>query len=220
MNKCKEFFENYENKLQIDKWSQYLDVYDRHFKKFIGKKPKILEIGCASGGSLEMWNYYFDGKCTIYGIDINNKCLEIPKKLKADNINISIGDQGNTNFWKDFLRDKSKFDIVIDDGGHTMKQQIVTFEQVYNHITDDGVFVCEDLHTSYYRNFGGGLKRPGSFIEMSKKLIDMLHCYYFNGDNKFRTTTDSIHYYDSIIVIEKKFNPSRPERLVKKGILN
>lgn len=219
MNKFKDFFENYQNKLLIDKWDQYLGVYDRHFKKFIGKKPRILEIGSAGGGSLEMWNYYFDKECDIYGIDINFACLKIPEKLGAENISITIGNQEDRDFWKNFLKDKQKFDIIIDDGGHTMKQQIVTFQEVYDHISDDGVFLCEDLHTSYYPNFGGGLNNPKSFIEFSKKLIDGLHSYYYHGDNTFRKITDSIHYYDSVIVIEKKFNPERPNRIIKKGSL-
>ena len=30
-----------------------------------------------------------------------------------------------------------------------MRQQIVTFEEMFDFIKDDGVYLCEDLHKSY-----------------------------------------------------------------------
>jgi len=66
MNKLEKFFYGEDNKiLCIHKWHHYFKIYDRHFKKFIDKNPIILEIGSSPGGSLEMWNNYFDEKCTI-----------------------------------------------------------------------------------------------------------------------------------------------------------
>src|SRR5690606_4759619 len=95
-----------------------------------------------------------------------------------------------------------------DDGGHTMEQQIVTFEILFDHVRDDGVYLCEDLHTSYWPKFGGGYKREGTFIEYSKNFIDQLNAYHSKQRglkvNKFTKNVDSIHYYDSILVLEKK----------------
>jgi len=108
-------------KFKIHKWLYYFDIYDRHFKKFIGKNPRILEIGVYHGGSLEMWNNYFDEKCTIYGIDINPNCLEIPQKLNKNNITIILGNQGDRQFWKEFIDKTEKFDIVIDESTCTNK---------------------------------------------------------------------------------------------------
>lgn len=139
-------------KLSVHKWHHYFKIYNRHFKRFIGRNPTILEIGIYKGGSLEMWNYYFDGKCQIYGIDIDKNCLNIPNVLEVDNINVTLGDQSNRDFWKEYLKDKPKFDIVIEDGGHTMSQQIVTYEELIDHVSDNGVYLCEDLHTSYWVN--------------------------------------------------------------------
>ena len=58
MNKLEDYFYNKEKKLPVHKWLHYFDIYDRHFKRFIGKNPVILEVGVAEGGSLEMWNYF------------------------------------------------------------------------------------------------------------------------------------------------------------------
>ena len=89
-----------------------------------------------------------------------------------------------------------------------MLQQIVSFEELFGHIKPDGVYLCEDLHTSYFRDYGGGLKRRGSFIEYSKNFIDYLHAWHSRQNslkvNSFTRTVHSLHYYDSILVIEKR----------------
>ena len=69
-------------------------------------------------------------------------------------------------------------DIVIDDGGHRMQQQITSFEELYPHIQPHGVYLCEDIHTSFWPDFDGGYRRAGTFLEYSKGLIDRLYAWY------------------------------------------
>ena len=225
MNKLEEYFWNKcDKKLKTHKWHHYFKIYDKYFKKFVGKNPKILEIGVSQGGSLEMWNYYFDKECTIYGIDVHPSCLIVPKLLQSTNIHIEIGDQENRDFWKNYLKNKPKFDIIIDDGGHTMNQQIVTYEELYDHLSDNGVYLCEDVHTSYWSDYGGGLNEKQTFIEYSKRFIDMINFYHIRNysseeelikSQKFRQTTNSIHYYDSIIVLEKEVDLMIPTASIR-----
>jgi hypothetical protein len=90
-----------------------------------------------------------------------------------------------------------------------MKQQIHTFEELFPKISANGVYLCEDLHTSYWPEYGGGYKRKGSFIEYSKKFIDSLHAWHAIRKRKmpvsdFTRTAHSLHYYDSVLVIEKR----------------
>ena len=212
-NEIKNYFYNLSKTNLVHKWIHYLDIYDNHFKKFKNKNPNILEIGIYEGGSLEMWNYYFNNNCTIYGIDINKKCIEKVNLLNKKNVKAIIGDQGSRKFWKDFLKDKPKFDIVIDDGSHKIEHQKITFEEVYNNISENGIYLCEDLHTSYWKAYNGGLKKSGSFIEYSKDFIDMLNYYHikeFENEKqrekfkKIRNSTNSVHFYDSVIILEKK----------------
>jgi len=189
-------------------------------KNFKEKNPTILEIGVKKGGSLEMWNHYFDNECTIYGIDKYKSSEIVPGILEVDNIHIYIGLQQDRDFWDRFKKETPKFDIVIDDGGHRMNHQIVTLECIYDRIKDDGVYLCEDVHTSYWKSHGGGLKKPSSFIEYTKNLIDELNAYHVRenddpydkqkGDLTFRQTTNSIHYYDSIVVLEKELDLDKP----------
>ncbi len=197
------YFRN-NNKRLIHKWNNYFDIYDRHFSRFRNKEVVLLEIGVSQGGSLQMWKEYFGDKAKIYGIDINPKC----KKLEEKNIEILIGSQSDKEFLRTVKKSIPKIDILIDDGGHTMRQQIVSYKELFEHIKNDGIYLCEDLHTSYCLGYGGGHKRQNTFIEYSKNFIDYLNAFHSEQKslkvNSFTKSVDSLHYYDNILIIEKK----------------
>ena len=44
-NKLENYFWKTPKQLEIHKWHHYLSIYDKHFKRFQGKNPTILEIG-------------------------------------------------------------------------------------------------------------------------------------------------------------------------------
>lgn len=189
----------------IYKWLHYFDIYERHFASFRGRDIKFLEIGVFHGGSLQMWKNYFGPKATIIGVDINPIC----KTFEEDNIIIEIGSQEDREFLNWLAEKHGPFDIILDDGGHTMMQQVVTFESLYHHVVQEGLYLCEDLHTSYYSEFGGGYRNPYSFIEYAKRFIDDLHAWYSRDHNSFRPTgvtrsTFGLHFYDSMLVMEKR----------------
>jgi len=206
------FFE--EEHIPICKWVHYFDIYDRHFSKFRGKEITIVEIGVFQGGSLQMWKNYFGPKARIIGIDINSDC----KKFEDDQIEIYIGSQEDKNFWRDFKTKVPQVDILLDDGGHTMRQQIITFEEMFEHISNEGIYLCEDCHTSYWSAYGGGYKRKNTFIEYSKNFIDNMNAWYSNSKKlQVSESTKSmrgLHYYDSVIVIEKKIQGDVPTAII------
>ena len=189
----------------IHKWAHYLPLYHRYFKRFRktatpNNKVRLLEIGVQNGGSLDMWCKYFGKEnCELVGVDIDNSC----KALEKDNIKIIIGDQENKEFLTNEILTLDKFDIIIDDGGHTMNQQIITYEVLFDHVKPGGIFLCEDVHTSYWQNYGGGLHSPSSFVEYTKKLIDKLNGYHYNGADEFTKTCLGIYYHDSMVFFEK-----------------
>ena len=202
MSELKSYFENNKGN-SINKWMHYFDVYEFWFKEYRNKPLVILEIGVFQGGSLQMWRNYFGENAEIIGVDINPEC----KRFETGKTKIFIGSQEDRSFLKDLKKQIPKIDILIDDGGHTMNQQIVAFEELYDHINDDGIYLCEDLHTSYWRDYKGGYKDPGSFIEYSKNFIDQINAWHSKVKelkvDRFTITTDSIHYYDSMLVVKK-----------------
>ena len=117
----KEIFNQIE--ISIHKWENYFKIYEHYLEKYRGKNPRLLEIGVQYGGSLKMWEKYFiNGE--INGIDINPDC----KKLEDNNIKIYIGSQNDKKFLKEFADSVEDLDIIIDDGGHTMEQQLNSFK--------------------------------------------------------------------------------------------
>ena len=204
MNDLEKYFTENTGRL-IHKWNHYFEIYDRHFSRFRGKDVYIVEFGVSHGGSLQMWKDYFGPHAKIFGIDINPHC----KQLEDEQVTIFIGDQEDRTFLHELTKQIPRIDILIDDGGHTMQQQINTFEVLFPCIDRNGVYLCEDLHTSYWSEFGGGFRVPGTFIEYSKNFIDLIHAWHSRQTERlpvteFTKSVHSLHYYNSILVIEKR----------------
>jgi hypothetical protein len=187
------------------KWLHYFEIYDRHFARFRGTDVTIMEIGVGHGGSLQMWRRYFGERCRVIGVDTNERC----KAFAEPGVEIEIGNQADRGFLRQLMTQYPGLDIVVDDGGHQMVEQITSFEELFWHLSESGVYLCEDLHTSYWPEFGGGLRRTGTFIEFSKGLIDALNAWHTRDPRafvvgEFTRTTWSMHYYDSVLVVEKR----------------
>jgi len=155
------------------------------------------------GGSLQMWKSYFGKRAQIIGIDI----VPICKTIEERQIEIHIGSQSDRVFLSELKNKIPPLDILIDDGGHLMEQQIVSFEEMFSHIKENGVYLCEDLCISYWEEFNGGYKQLNTFIEYSKNFIDYLNANHSRQNdltvNEFTRSVNSIHYYDNVLVIEK-----------------
>ena len=203
MNDLKKYFTENTGRV-IHKWDHYFEIYDRHFSQYRNKEIVILEIGVFQGGSLQMWKNYFGPKAKIYGIDIDPSC----KQYEEENIKIFIGSQSDKNFLQKLKQEIPPIDILLDDGGHTMNQLQTTFDELFDHIKPDGIYAAEDLHTCYWLDYGGGYKRSGSFIEYGKNMIDSIHAWHSRQSNFkidiFTKTVHSLHFYDSILIVEKR----------------
>lgn len=179
------------------KYEKYFDVYDQIFHRFKNKKITFVEVGVFNGGSLEIWKKYFHEDSKIIGIDFNPEC----KKFEDKGVEIFIGDQSNENFWDDFFKKVGKVDIILDDGGHTNLQQIITIMKSIRNINDDGIIITEDTHSSYMSKFGNPSKY--SFINFAKKVIDDIN-YKFPNLGKFENSLNdyiySISFFESIVV--------------------
>jgi SAM-dependent methyltransferase len=202
MSDLLKYFESNTGRL-IFKWMHYFGIYERHFSAFRGRPIRMLEFGVFHGGSLQMWQHYFGPQAQIIGVDIDPRCA----RLAEPGMPIEIGDQEDRAFLKT-LRDKyGSFDIILDDGGHSMRQQITTFEEMYQSIKPGGLYVVEDTHTSYFERWGGGFRKPDSFIEYSKHFIDHVHAWHSvnaaHTSGLLGSTAFGLHYYDSLLAIEK-----------------
>jgi hypothetical protein len=224
MSELSNLFDQQANRV-VDKWRHYLDIYDRHFSalrqqaRASHKRVVLLEIGMQNGGSMEMWNAYFGvDNVQLYGIDIDPRCKQLEETIP--NVKIFIGDQADAAFLEAFKNQTPTLDILVDDGGHKMSEQIATFNHLYGHVNENGgIYICEDLHTSYWPDFHGGCRKSGTFVEYMKLHIDQLNADHSReGDfvtTPFTRTADSMHFYTSMVVIEKR--PKSVPISVQKG---
>lgn len=181
------------------KEKHFLEAYEKFFKD---RNPqRILEIGVQGGGSLELWKQYFPN-AEVVGVDIDEQCKEHEKL--GDNIKVFIGDQTKVKF----LETLGNFDIIIDDGGHYMTQQQVSLNTLLaNQLNPGGLYVIEDLHTSYWDQF---LDIRKTTISVLKDMVDDLHQYADESPRcevkqglKNKYNIKSISFYSGIVFIEK-----------------
>jgi len=119
----------------------FTEFYHDYMVKYTN--PRLLEIGIYDGASLKMWEEFF-GFPTIVGIDIESK-----KQYESLNIKTMVADQSDPMQLLKCLEVCSEYDIIVDDGGHTMQQQLVTIATLFPHLKSGGLYVLEDLHTSF-----------------------------------------------------------------------
>ena len=193
-NRLRVYFDGYESGAGIWKWEHYLDIYDRYFSKFIGKNLVIAEIGVFSGGSLGMWKEYFVNKAEIWGIDIEPDC----KNYEQDGVRVFIGDQSDPSFLRKITKQDKNIDILIDDGSHLPRHQIISFEEIFKEMNPGGVYICEDVHGIHneFLDYVHGLNKRICGMESTedKSLIPA---------NDLQKWVKAIHVYPYCIVIEK-----------------
>jgi len=127
----------------------YLPLYQTLFDSKRVSAKNVLEIGIGdfrpkNGGSIKMW-YKFFPNAYIYALDI----LDYDRVLDElkDNNRIKLftsTDAYDAEFFRNTFSGM-KFDILLDDGPHTldtMKQFITLYSQV---MADDGILVIEDV---------------------------------------------------------------------------
>ncbi|MEM9552852.1 MAG: class I SAM-dependent methyltransferase [Acidobacteriota bacterium] len=123
----------------------YVEFYDKLFSPLRSEARKVFEIGVLRGESMRLWEAYFP-RAEIYGIDIKDT-----SEHDSDRISTAIADQASRSDLHQLIEQiGGDFDIIIDDGGHTMEQQQISFGALFPHLKAGGLYVIEDIHTSFF----------------------------------------------------------------------
>ena len=200
----------------MHKWMHYFAAYEREFAPFRegfplpdgSRRPlRLLEIGVFHGGSLQLWRTYFGPQASIWGVDIDPRCATVDD----GDVHVRIGSQADPGFLTSVVAEMGGVDIVIDDGSHHAKHQRAAFEALFPLLSDGGLYFVEDVHTAYWFAKGGGYRRPGTFIEVAKHLVDGMHAWYYRRRphrvaRTASTTISRLTFYDSIVVVEKRLH--------------
>ncbi|MCR6488782.1 class I SAM-dependent methyltransferase [Amycolatopsis sp. OK19-0408] len=194
-----------------DKWGSahwYTPHYARHFGPWRDEPVRLLEIGIGGfgdsgyeGGSLHMWQHYFP-RGLVFGVDITEK------KVTGSRIRTFRGDQNDPEFLARLAAEHGPFDIVIDDGSHRNDHVLTSFDALFPHVRDGGLYVIEDLQSSYWTRFGGTPDGTGATtVSKLKTLIDGLHHQEHRlGSTAVERNVTELHFYHNIAFIRKEVN--------------
>ena len=148
----------------------YVTHYYEFFFPIRHSAERILEIGMLHGASHHLWKDYFSN-AEIYGIDIDTNVI-----INEGRIHSMIADQSDRVALKAFTDSfPGQFDVIIDDGGHSLEQQQVSFAYLFQFVKPGGYFIIEDVHTSlpeYYPPQFYGVN-----ADTSNTTLEMIHTY-------------------------------------------
>lgn len=198
----------------------YMTVYAPLFATYKDKPINFLEIGIYKGDSVKLWEKYFTN-ASLHFIDITDANIQ----YYSDRAHYHFLDQTNAIALNQFGNSFGAFDIIIDDGGHTMEQQITSFKTLFDHVKPGGLYIIEDIQTSYWKSYGGGgtqifpLAGENTTVGFLKKLVDDLNMVpakfkFANIDRlgvkelalltPLQQQIKAVHFYPCICVIEKR----------------
>ena len=168
----------------------YHHMYHKHIAPLRYKPIKMLEIGLGCdmnygpGASYYTW-LDFIPNVDLYYIEYDAACAE-KWAHKTTGATIFSGDQADIPFLEDFLKKTGGgFDIIIDDGGHTMHQQITSLETLFASVKPGGIYFIEDLQTSYMHQYGGGPDSDQTTLNYIKEMHDDLNVASPSGPANF-----------------------------------
>lgn len=132
--------------LVVDRTNDYLRFYDMVFQG-IKERPKqrILEFGCQTGNSLDLWVEYFSNPF-IVGVDLDSKC----KAFEKDNVQVIVGNSSVFETVEQAKTLSNVYDIIIDDASHAWGEQRWNIDHYWPLLANGGVYVIEDVDSGAY----------------------------------------------------------------------
>jgi SAM-dependent methyltransferase len=214
-----DLYRQHQGKL-ADKWGLYLEVYDRVLAPYRERAIDFVEVGIQNGGSLEIWAKYFAKARTLIGCDANPACAQL--RFDDPRVALLIGPINSPPVYREITSRTAGIDVFIDDGSHHSRDIVNSFVNYFQHVRPGGVYIVEDLHCAYFRDWGGGVAEPGGAMGFLKLLVDGLHHGYWKdqasfgelsapflppgarADASLAADIHAIAFFDSMCVIEKR----------------
>jgi len=192
------------------KHHDYCRYYEPYLRDFQNQPINVLEIGVGGdedenrgGESLKMWYKYFS-KAKIIGVDITNK-----KGIINDRTKFYQMSQDDKESLTSMIKTEGTPSVIIDDASHISPLTIKTFEILFPLLASGGIYIVEDLETSYWEDLGyKGNKDPKkgkTIVNYLKELVDATnsHCYREEFRDEYSSKIDFIHFFKQTCIIRK-----------------
>jgi cephalosporin hydroxylase len=196
----------------------YCRQYDNLMRDYRDKPISFLELGVFKGESVKIWRDAFPNATKIVGVDINPYCKIFENPAKS--IFIEIGDATDPAFISYLNNKYGAFDIILDDASHSNKDAILSFEQLFPLMNNNGLYVVED--TNVYNSPGYINPAYPNHLVYFAKYTPYLNQWRYNSTegikdhcqdpfkiqkkaaNIFEASIDLITYGCSFVAINKK----------------
>lgn len=192
----------------------YLPYYRSQLGGLRLRRMTVFEIGVGgderseAGGSLQLWRDYF-ARSMIIGIDIHPKVISFGPHVKFEQ-----ADQNSAADLSRVVEKHGRPTIVIDDGSHIGEHILASFTYLWPQVAPGGVYVIEDLATSYDPEYGGSVPAPPrsaigllQMLASDTRVADPVHTHAYLvhspvPDAKF-TDVAEVHVFPGIGFVHK-----------------
>lgn len=190
----------------------YCKTYDRYLAPLRGRRVTLLELGVGGeahadrgGQSLRMWRDYFtDPDAKILGVDVYRKDLKLPAGIQ-----VHQGSQADRDFLAGLLEREGYPDVIVDDASHVNALTVQTFEHLfYAYLKPGGLYICEDVHTSYWRENYAGDPDPAVRRSAMAFFQDLTHQLQHDTllpqhRTRYAGVLEYVHFYRNVVIIKK-----------------
>ena len=188
----------------------YSNIYQKYFEDLKSNNLKILEIGSFHGNASAALFFYFK-KSKFFAADIYPDLF----RYKSNRIvNFYVNSSDENSIQRNIIdKFSDNFDIIIEDAGHFLKDQIISLFMLFKKLNSGGLFIVEELDFPETRrdmnlqNEKPTLREILLKFKKEKKLLNSKYIKKKDRDN-FLNTIDSIEIYkgnfNEIAILKKK----------------
>lgn len=181
----------------------YLDVYHQLMSRLRSSATNVLEIGLGenndvcNGGSMKLWLDYFD-HAQVHGVEILDRSLYVNgwdktwwnQLLSNPRLHIHFSTNAYSPDFVDTLKDK-KFDVLLDDGPHTLESMIYFVQLYLPLLADNGLLIIEDI-------------KEVSWFDILKNMIPKEYHPFVKTFDLRANRPDNPYKDDMVLVIDKQ----------------
>ena len=188
----------------------YSNFYQKYFENLKSKNLNILEIGSFHGNASAAMFFYFK-KSKFFAGDIFPDLFRY-RSNRIENFYVNSSDENSIQ--KNIIdKFSDNFDIIIEDAGHSLKDQIISLFMLFKKLNSGGLFIIEELDfpdTRKDMNLKNEKPTLREILFKFKKEKTLLNSSYIkkNDRDNFLYNIDSIEIYkgnfNEIAILRKK----------------
>jgi|TARA_B100000282_G_scaffold210766_1_gene155275 hypothetical protein len=188
----------------------YSIFYQKYFENLRSNNLKILEVGSFHGNASAALYFYFK-KSKLFAADIYPDLFRY-RSNRIENFYVNSSDENSIQ--KNIIdKFSDNFDIIIEDAGHSLKDQIISLFMLFKKLNSGGLFIIEELDFPDTRKDMNLMNEKPTLREIllkfkkEKKLLNSKYIQKNDRDN-FLDSIESLEIYkgnfNEIAILRKK----------------